>query len=297
VRFHQAFSFLSTVESLQLATASEDLGFHGLYGSDHIFNAKDLRSRYTYSTEPDGSPFWPKDTEWPDLMCLFSAMAARTERLTFTTGVYIAPARDLATVAKSVGTADVISGGRIRLGVGVGWCKEEFDVTGQEFHNRGKRLDEMIPALRALWAGSWVEHHGTYYDVPLCQMEPSPNRSIQIYGGGHSAPALRRSAELCDGWLAAGAYQEEEAWHRLGELQDALHKAGRQDEPFDIFMALGTPPDVDTYKRFEEAGVTDMVCAPWMFAPVSADTAPDQLHAARVAAMEQFAHDVVARCA
>jgi alkanesulfonate monooxygenase SsuD/methylene tetrahydromethanopterin reductase-like flavin-dependent oxidoreductase (luciferase family) len=269
VRFHQAFSFLSTAESLQLATASEELGFHGLYGSDHIFNAKDLHSRYTYSTEPDGSPFWPKDTEWPDLMCLFSAMAARTERLTFTTGVYIAPARDLATVAKSVGTADVISGGRLRLGVGVGWCKEEFDVTGQEFHN----------------------------DVPLCQMEPSPRRSIQIYGGGHSAPALRRSAELCDGWLAAGAYQEDEAWRRLGELEDARRRAGRQDEPFDIFMALGTLPDVDTYKRFEDAGVTDMVCAPWMFAPVSADTPPEELHAARVAAMEQFATDIFARCA
>ena len=78
------------------------------------------------------------------------------------------------TVAKSVGTAAVLSGSRVRLGVGVGWCEEEFDQTGQDFHNRGKRLDEMIPALRALWQGGWVEYHGTHYDVPACQMNPCP---------------------------------------------------------------------------------------------------------------------------
>ena len=120
-------------------------------------------------------------------------------------------------MAKSVGTAAVLSDDRLRLGVGVGWCKEEFDQTGQDFTTRGKRLDEMIvrPA-RALWRGGWVEFHGDYYDVPECQMEPAPTAPVPIIGGGHSPVALRRTAALCDGWIAAGAYSEEEAWAHLG---------------------------------------------------------------------------------
>ena len=158
---------------------------------------------------------------------MISALSSVTEQLLFTTGVYIAPARDLITVAKSVGTTAVLSDDRVRLGVGVGWCKEEFDQTGQDFSTRGKRLDEMIVALRALWQGGWVEHHGTYYDVPERQIEPSPTAPIPIIGGGHSPVALRRTAALCDGWIAAGAYTEEEAWTHLGELRHALDAAGR----------------------------------------------------------------------
>ena len=137
-------------------------------------------------------------------MAMMSALAAATEHLTFTTGVYIAP-RDLITVAKSVGTAAVLSDNRLRLGVGVGWCKEEFEQTVQAFATRGKRLDEMIVAFRALWKGGWGEFHGAYYDVPECQMEPAPSEPIPIIGG-HSPVALRRTAALCDGWIAAGAY-------------------------------------------------------------------------------------------
>ncbi len=159
-------------------------------------------------------------------MCVVSALAASTSNLIFTTGIYIAPARDLLTVAKSVATAAVLSDNRLRLGVGVGWCKEEFDQTGQDFATRGKRLDEMIVALRALWRGGWVEFHGEYYDVPECQMEPSPTVPVPIMGGGHSPVALRRTAALCDGWIAAGAYSEDEAWAHLGELRDALQGGG-----------------------------------------------------------------------
>src|ERR1019366_5924377 len=124
------------------------------------------------------------------------------------------------------------SDNRIRLGVGVGWCREEFEQTGQDFTTRGKRLDEMIAALRALWAGGWVEHHGRYYDVPPCRMEPSPNRPIPIIGGGHSAPALRRTAALCDGWVAAGAYKPDQARTDLDEVAEQRRRAGRENEPF-----------------------------------------------------------------
>jgi probable F420-dependent oxidoreductase len=295
MRFHQAITFLPTDEVVGLATACDKLGYSGIYLSDHLFNPKSLESRYTYSERPDGAPGWEKETSWPDPMCVFSGLATVTTNLTFTTGVYIAPVRDLVTVAKTVGTAAVLSRNRIRLGVGVGWCKEEFEQTGQEFSTRGKRLDEMITALRVLWSGGWVEFHGTYYDVPACQMNPSPTGPVPILGGGHSEPALSRTAALCDGWIAAGAYTEEEAWAHLASLREHLARAGRADEPFSIYLSLREAPDVDLYRRFEEAGVTDIVCAPWMFTRVPADATPEAALAARIAACEWFAEAIVSR--
>jgi probable F420-dependent oxidoreductase len=293
VRFHQSITFLPTRQAVALAQASERLGYGGIYISDHLFNPRELESRYTYSVREDGAPGWESETPWPDPMCVISGLATVTERLTFTTGVYIAPARDLITVAKSVGTTAVLSDNRVRLGVGVGWCKEEFDQTGQDFATRGKRLDEMIVALRALWHPGWVEFHGEYYDVPECQMEPAPSLPVPIIGGGHSPVALRRTAALCDGWIAAGAYSEEEAWGHLSSLRDALKKAGREDEDFTIYLSLNERPDVDMFRRFAEAGVTDFVCAPWMFVEVPAGTPDEKALAQRIGAVEWFASEIV----
>ncbi len=291
MRFHQSVTFLETENLIKVAKASDDLGYDGVYVSDHLFNARNLESQYTYSKEADGSPFWEKDTSWPDPMCLISAMAGATEHITFTTGVYIAPLRDLITVAKTVGTAAAISDNRVRLGVGVGWCKEEFDQTGQDFRTRGKRLDEMIPALRALWGGGWVEFHGEYYDVPECQINPTPTEMVPILGGGHSPVAFRRATQLCDGWIAAGAYREDEAWAHLASLKEALKNAGREDEPFRIYMSLFEMPDVDLYRRFEDAGVTDLICAPWMMVPE--DVAPEDRMTRRIAEMLTFAEEII----
>jgi probable F420-dependent oxidoreductase len=276
---------------IPFAQVAEDLGYDGMYLSDHLFNPRSLESRYTYSQAPDGAPFWEKDVAWPDPMCLVSALTAATKRITCTTGVYIAPLRDLMTVTKTVGTAAVLSENRVRLGVGVGWCKEEFDQTGQEFTNRGKRLDEMIPALRVLLSGGWVEYHGEYYDVPECQINPSPSKPVPLLGGGHSAPAFRRAARLCDGWIAAGAYSEEEAWAHLATLKEHLAKEGREHDDFSIYMSLFEMPDVDLYRRFEDAGVTDLVCAPWMMVPE--ETPFDQLQGMRIEEMARFADEII----
>ncbi|HVA05687.1 MAG TPA: TIGR03619 family F420-dependent LLM class oxidoreductase [Acidimicrobiales bacterium] len=295
VRFHQSVTFLPTRQAVPLAKACDDLGYGGIYISDHLFNPRQLESRYTYSVREDGAPGWESETPWPDPMCVISAMASVTEHVTFTTGVYIAPARDLITVAKSVATTAVLSDNRVRLGVGVGWCKEEFDQTGQDFASRGKRLNEMIVALRALWKGGWVEFHGEYYDVPECQMEPAPTAPVPIIGGGHSPVALRRTADLCDGWIAAGAYSEEEAWTHLKSLRAALAAAGRNDEDFTIYLSLNERPDVDMYRRFADVGVTDFVCAPWMFVTVDPAAPDDKALAERLGAVRWFADEIVAK--
>jgi probable F420-dependent oxidoreductase len=274
MRFHLALQFLPLDEAVALGTAADRFGYQGVYLSDHLFNPKELASRYTYSEAPDGSPFWPKETEWPDTMCLISALAAVTTSVTFTTGVYVAPVRDLITVAKTVGTAAALSHDRIHLGVGVGWCEEEYVQTGQDFHTRGKRLDDMIPALRALWKGGWVEYHGTHYDVPLCQMNPGPSRPVPILCGGDSPPALRRATTLCDGWVNTGAVPSDVAFSQVKTVLGALDQAGRGGDDFALYVALSENPDLDLYRRLEDAGVTDMLCAPW-FAVQPAPGAPE----------------------
>ena len=295
VRFHQAVAFLPTSQILPMAKECDGLGYGGMYVSDHLFNPRQRSSRYTYSKTEDGAPGWGDQTPWPDPMAVISACAGATENLLFTTGIYIAPLRDLMTVAKSVGTTAVLSQNRLRLGIGVGWSKEEFELTGQDFATRGKRLDEMIVALRALWGGGWVEFHGDFYDVPECQMEPAPTEPVPFICGGHSPVALRRTAELCDGWIAAGAYSEEEAWIHLAELHDALDKAGRDKDDFTVYLSLNERPSVDLYRRFADAGVTDFVCAPWMFVDVAPGTPDDKALAARLGPVHWFAEEIVAK--
>jgi probable F420-dependent oxidoreductase len=298
VRFHQAVTFLPVDQALALGRAADEQGYAGVYLSDHMFFPRQRTSRYTYSKSDDGAPgfgdHWDPDNHWPDPICFFSALASVTTRLRFTTGVYIAPARDLITVAKQVGTAAVLSGNRVNLGVGVGWAKEEFDATGQEFSTRGKRLDDMIPALRALWSGGWVEYHGPYYDVPAMRMEPSPTAPVPIYGGGHSAPAFRRAAALCDGWIAAGAYQVDEARAYLEQLAEERRRAGRSQEPFSIFLSLWERPDLDLYRSFEEDfGVSDFLCAPGLTTKVDAGASPEAQMQARLDASARFAERIV----
>jgi probable F420-dependent oxidoreductase len=294
MRFHQAVTFLPLDEVVSLSTAADALGYSGIYLSDHLFNPRELKSKYTYSKAPDGSPFWEKETAWPDPMCLISALSGVTTNLTFTTGVYIAPVRDLITVAKTVGTAAVLSGNRVRLGVGVGWCEEEYIQTGQDFRTRGKRLNEMIPALQALWRGGWVEYHGEYYDVPACQMNPSPTEPIPFIGGGNSEAALVRASTLCDGWVNTGAATPEQAFAEVATIKDAVKRAGRENEPFSIYVAVKAFPDLDLYRRLEDAGVTDLLCAPWMAVQAKEGDTPESIHEARLRVCEQFAEHYIA---
>ncbi len=126
-------------------------------------------------------------------------MAQVTTRLKFVTTVYIPAMRDPYSAAKAIGTAAYLSDGRVELGIGVGWCEEEFTLMGQRFDRRGKRTDEMLELFRALWEPGWTEFDGEFYQTPRLEMEPTPPR-IPIYVGGLSDIALRRAARN-DGWI------------------------------------------------------------------------------------------------
>jgi probable F420-dependent oxidoreductase len=288
---------MRTTELPAIARMLDEAGYHGMMISDHLIYPRHLRSSYPYSD--DGSPMWQPETAWPDTWVLTGALAAVTTRLQFSNSVYIAPARPRLEVAKQVATASVLSGGRVGIGVAAGWMREEFELMGQDFSNRGRRLDEMIQALRELWKGGWVGWHGAYYDIPELMLEPHPESAVPIFCGGLSDAALRRAARYCDGWVGT-AFPWEEAERYVARLRGYLSEYGRNDRPFEIIMALYDEPSPDLYKRAEdELGVTGMMCAPW--ARVDRINAGDhgalKLSADRYRSpIEQFAEQIVAKC-
>jgi len=266
MQFWSGTAFMKPTECVAVARMLDEAGYHGMLSSDHMIYPRELSSPYPDS--PTGKPMWPPETAWPDSWVLTGAMAAVTRRLRFSNAVYVAPARPLLEVAKQVATAAVVSEGRVSLAAGVGWMREEFELMGQEFGNRGKRLDEMIPALRALWAGGWVSWSGRYYQVPELMIEPHPPAPVPILCGGESEAALRRAARLCDGWVGY-AYAWDDAVGYVKRLAALRTEYGREQEPFEVMLALLEPPSVDLYKRAEDIGITAVMCAPWMEATMA----------------------------
>ncbi len=290
MKFWQAVAFLRTDQLIDVARAADACGYDALALSDHVFYSDELASPYPYTD--DGRPFWKPDTHWPDPWVTIGALAAVTERIRLATNVYVAPARDLFTVAKLVSTAAVLSRNRVVLGVGAGWCAEEFAQLGQDFTTRGRRLDAMFTALRTLWTGDQVTWRDEFFDVPAVRIAPVPDEPIPIHVGGDSEPALRRAARLGDGWIGNRFYTADEADAVLARLRRHRAEAGREGADFEITMALAVAPEPGVYRRFEDQGVTGVLCAPWMAAPMNGHATR---LAARIAAIEDFAETVVHR--
>ena len=227
-------------------------------------------------------------------MCLISALSAVTTNLTFTTGIYIAPVRDLITVAKSVGTAAVLSHNRVRLGVGVGWCEEEYIQTGQDFHNRGKRLNDMIPALRALWQGGWVEYHGTHYDVPPCQMNPAPRCRCPSCAVGTPRRPWCGPPPCATAGSTPGRPLPDEAFVQAERIQDALKRAGRENDAVSRCTWPSRPTPISTCTGGSRTPGSPTSCAlrGWRCEAEDGDT-PETLHAKRAAVCEQFAEHII----
>jgi probable F420-dependent oxidoreductase len=288
MQFWSGTAFMKATDGVAIASMLDEAGFDGIVTSDHMIYPRELSSPYPDSDS--GKPGWAPDTAWPDAWVLTGAMAAVTRRLRFSNAIYVAPARPLLEVARLVAAAADISGGRVGLAAGIGWMREEFELMGQDFTNRGKRLDEMIPALRELWKGGWVSWSGEYYQVPEMMLEPHPPAPVPISVGGESEAALRRAARLCDGWVGY-AYVWDEAVGYVQRLQALRREYGRENEPFDILLALLEPPSVDLYRRAEDIGITSVMCRPWF----GMDVGDKGVEAYR-GPIEKFAEEIIEKC-
>jgi len=286
MKFAAAFAFADPSELCELACCADRCGWDYVGLSDHVVHPETIRSKYPYT--PDGEPRWQPFTPWPDPLVAIAAMAAVTERLRFFTNILVLPMRSPLLVAKSVATASAISGGRVDLGVGVGWMKEEFELLGQDFHTRGKRTDEMIEILRKLWRGEMVSHEGDHYRFPALEMTPAPIGKVSIFAGGVSQAALRRAARLCDGWIS-DLHSTEDLARSVAQLRRIREDCGRANEPFSVFASPLDAFDVDGYRRLEEIGVMHLLTMPWA---MYGDPPGCSLERAREG-IERFAEDVI----
>ncbi len=247
----------------ELARFAEDLGFHGLMVGDHLIWPADIKTPYPYS--PDGKIFVPPDTPWPDPWVLFAHLGALTERLHFASNIYLAALRDPLTVAKSVATAAVLTEGRIVCGVSAGWLEEEYQAAGVDFEIRGRRLDEILVAMRELMSGEMVRHDGPLFKFHGI-MRPAPPQPVRIWCGGGAAPAMRRAARQ-DGWLPL-PMTVAQADTALAAIRLMRRDAGLPQEGFAVGLPLAEPVTQQAVDAVQELGVQDLVViAPWLPSP------------------------------
>ena len=260
MRFYVSSAFLQASEVVEIARAADELGYEGMAIPDHVVNLEKLTTPYPYT--PDGQRRWQPFTDWLDPWVLVGALGQVTDRLKFVTTVYIPAMRDPYSAAKAVGTAASLSGGRVELGVGVGWCEEEFDLLGQQFAKRGRRTDEMLELMKALWQPGWTEFEGEFYRTPRLEMTPTPP-PIPIYSGGLSDVALRRAARN-DGWIGdlIGLDQAIASIDRIRELRA---EKGLGMDGYTVITPLIDAYLPEHYRRAEEAGIDAILTMPWMF--------------------------------
>lgn len=241
------------------AQTAESLGFTHIGADDHVIGPNPDR--------PGGWTGWVTyRTEIMEPFVLFSYMAGLTQRMEFSTCVLLLPQRQTVLVAKQAATLDNLCGGRLRLGIGNGWNEIEYISLGENFHNRGRRIEEQVQLLRKLWTQPVVDFQSASHHIPDAGISPLPvQRPIPIWFGGQSEPVLRRMARTGDGWMPLFK-SPEEARPAMEQLKVLLSEAGRSADSFGIEARIpyskgpGQPPDPDEWHRlmkgWQAAGAT-----------------------------------------
>ncbi|MFC6161239.1 LLM class F420-dependent oxidoreductase [Kribbella jiaozuonensis] len=219
-------------------TTVEQAGYNHVLAYDHVLGA-----------DPTNRPGWTGYTDkslFHEVFVLFGYMAAITTRLELVTGVLILPQRQTALVAKQAAEVDVLSGGRLRLGVGIGWNQVEYQALGVPFKQRGAVLEEQVDLLRRLWAEPVMSYDGKYHEVVEAGLNPLPGREIPIWFGGTADAVLRRTGRIGDGWMPQSA-PDDRARQQIAMLREAAEAAGRDPQSIGIEarLTLAAVPEQD----------------------------------------------------
>lgn len=241
-----------------VASAAEECGFATLWAGEHVVMVDRSESRYPYSD--DGVIAVPAQADWLDPMIALGFAAAASSRITVATGVLLLPEHNPVIVAKQAASLDRLSGGRLTLGVGVGWSREEFDALGVPFEHRAARTAEYVAAMRAVWRDDVASFDGRFVGFDSIRVNPKPvrDRRIPVVVGGNSDPALRRVAAWADGWYGfnldgVGAVRES-----IGKLERLCADAGRERSELRLAVALRSL-HVDDVGALAELGVDELV--------------------------------------
>lgn len=229
---------------VRLAQGIETIGYDQLDMFDHVIMG--------FPTETREAPIYPPKMPILEALMTLSFVASATSRIGLGTEVLVLPQRQPVLVAKQVATLDTLSGGRVRLGVGVGWQESEYDALEEPFGNRGRRMDEAIALLRAYWGDERVDYAGAHYSSTAMAMEPKPPQGadLPIWIGGASEAALRRVGELGDGWLALPIEDPAVAAKCKTKIAAYAEAAGRDPASIGYQQMLAPPPRDQDGKRF-----------------------------------------------
>ena len=210
------------------AQTAEGLGYDYLLVYDHVLGAHPDRLPNLTGPYTDAHPFH-------EPMVLFGFLAAVTTNLELVTGILILPQRQTALVAKQTAAVDVLSGGRLRLGIGIGWNYVEYEALGKNFRTRGRQVEEQIEVLRKLWTQPLVTHQTDDHNINNAGILPLPvQRPIPVWFGGVANPVLERAARLGDGWMPAGRLPDDEMRGHVERLHGYLRDNGRDPQSFGI---------------------------------------------------------------
>jgi probable F420-dependent oxidoreductase len=237
----------------RFATAAEDLGFDHLLAYDHVLGAV-----HADRVRPLPGPYNELDP-FHDPLVMFAYLAGITERLQFATGILVLPQRQTALVARQAADVDLFSGGRLRLGVGVGWNDVEYEALGQDFRTRGARQEEQIELLRRLFTEPIVDFAGRFHRVDRAALMPKPSRSIPIWLGGSGEIAFGRAARLADGFIFFGgaAADTVDAWHQLkARVADAARSVDDFGGEYVIVQPGSTDEIAEGVHAWRDAGGT-----------------------------------------
>jgi probable F420-dependent oxidoreductase len=240
-----------------VAEAAELFGFATLWSGEHVVMVDGPSSVYPYS--PDGRIAVPADENWLDPMLCLTFAAAAADRIGVATGVLLLPEHNPLLVAKQAATLDLLSGGRLTLGVGIGWLAEEFAALGVPFARRGQRTAEYVAAMRRLWSDDVASFSGEFTSFDAVRVNPKPvrGRQIPVVLGGNSDAALRRVAAFGDGWYGFNLTAAE-AEERIATLARFCEREGRDRGQLSVAVAL-TDGDPGMMPGLAEAGVTELV--------------------------------------
>ena len=210
-----------------VAAAAERAGFATLWSGEHVVMVDESASRYPYSD--DGRIAVPAEADWIDPLIGLSFAAAATSTIRIATGVLLLPEHNPVLVAKQAATLDTLSGGRLTLGIGIGWSREEFDALGVPFERRGARTEEYVDAMRTLWRDDVASFDGDFVRFDSVRVNPKPvhDRRIPVVLGGNSDAALRRIAKWGDGWYGFNLESVDVVAERVAYLRELCDEHGR----------------------------------------------------------------------
>jgi len=229
---------------VRLARACEEIGYDQLDMFDHVVMG--------YAIEGRPAPRYPVAMPVMEALMALSYIAAVTSTIGLGTEVLILPLRQPTLVAKQISTLDTLSAGRVRLGVGSGWQRAEFEAMGVDFDNRGRRMDESIALLRSFWGDERIDFNGEFFQLEGIAMEPKPPQGTQlpIWMGGFSQRVFRRIGELGNGWLATAITDPEQAKKAMESIANFAVAAGRDPSTIGLQQMLDIPPGSHGGQKF-----------------------------------------------